>query len=661
MTMKSPLTLLISTLLLASPMAMAAPVAKQLAGPPSEFAEMAEADLSKAAVESKSALIPITLEASKEGGWHWDTLLPVEGNNLRLAVFTGAADDWNLSMRSPNQRFAQPLSTMAAEQAETLFGMGEEEYPADFYSFENIASGEWAFSIDAASATQREGFVLVQSESPHRLLSAQVERNQMRGQRIAFTAQALTLDTGFAAQKNQPTWMTHSLMRVTGPDGESWTELMFDDGLHNDGRAGDGQFGGDFLAQSSGDYTVQVIAQGFTSDGAPVLRTAEHYLPVLESSVNLASQFATSSILSDTRMGVQLALEDRQDQSQYRVIAEVWGHNERGQEQAIAWIGGMVEAKGGQLELGLDARWIGLAGVSQDFELRNVRIEDPNHFIPLARAEKITLDMPQMPRAAFTRVNQIDEAMRMGERPAELAQGTTDSPAFNNDATAGETRGSGSGLLLVHGYCSKGPWGAVAGHFSGESIFLDLNQNRSHNDFAIRIRNFGNHLNSYGIVASSQGGAASLHLYTYYWSGLDRASGGRLIQSVGTPYNGTSLAGNLAVLGRVFGQGCGRNSNLTYSGAAAWLAGIPSWARRKVNFYTTQFRDRRFRYDYCHIVTDLLLRDPDDGTTEFSRGILAGAAFRGHKMGWCHTDNMRWPAQTRDFSRNSEMNANAAR
>lgn len=656
MTTQSSLRLLISALLLASPLAQAAPIAKQLAGPPSEFAAMAEADLSEAAVESKSALIPIKLEASKEGGWHWDTLLPVEGNNLRLAVFTGAAEDWRLSMRSPGQGFAQPVSTMAAEQAETLFGMGTEEYPADYYSFDNIQSGEWAFNIDAASATQREGFVLIQSESPHRLISAQVARNQMVGQRIGFTANALTLDTGFTAQKNPPSWMSHAVMRVTGPDGESWTELMFDDGLHQDGKAGDGLFGGDFLAQSSGDYTVQVIAQGFTSDGAPVLRTAEHYLPVINNSVNLASQFATSSVLSDTRMGVQLALDNRQDQGQYRVMAEVWGHDERGQEQAIAWIGGMVEANNGQLELGLDARWIGLAGVSKNFELRNVRIEDPNHFIPVARAEKLTLDMPQMPRAAFTRVNQIDEAMRMGVRPDQLEETGLDEASFGDS-----TRGSGSGLLLVHGYCSKGPWGAVAGHFSGESIFLDLNQNRSHNDFAIRIRNFGNRLNSYGIVASSQGGAASLHLYTYYWSGLDRASGGRLIQSVGTPYRGTSLAGNLAVLGRIFGQGCGRNSNLTYSGAAAWLSGIPGWARSKVNFYTTQFRDRRFRYDYCHIVTDLLLQDPDDGTTEFSRGILPGAAFRGHKMGWCHTDNMRWPAQTRDFSRNSEMNANAAR
>ena len=38
-----------------------------------------------------------------------------------------------------------------------------------------------------------------------------------------------------------------------------------------------------------------------------------------------------------------------------------------------------------------------------------------------------------------------------------------------------------------------------------------------------------------------QGGAASLHLYTYYWSGFDYATGNRLIQSVGTPYQGTAL------------------------------------------------------------------------------------------------------------------------
>lgn len=91
-----------------------------------------------------------------------------------------------------------------------------------------------------------------------------------------------------------------------------------------------------------------------------------------------------------------------------------------------------------------------------------------------------------------------------------------------------QAKGVGKRLLLVHGYCSGGVW--PASQFSSASTFLDVNQNRSHDVFAQKIKAFGNTWNSYGVVAHSQGGAASLHLYTYYWSGLDNATGSRLIR-----------------------------------------------------------------------------------------------------------------------------------
>jgi hypothetical protein len=233
--------------------------------------------------------------------------------------------------------------------------------------------------------------------------------------------------------------------------------------------------------------------------------------------------------------------------------------------------------------------------------------------------------------------------MRMGERPAQ----------------ANVAKGTGSRLLLVHGYCSGDVW--PASNFTNASKFLDLNANRSHDDFARRIQTFGNTWASYGIVAHSQGGAAALHLYNYYWSGLDYATGSRLIQSVGTPYQGTNLAGILASLGSWFGVGCGTNSNLSYSGASSWLAGIPTASRAKVNYYTTSFTDRSWVYDYCHAATDLVLSDPDDGTTEKAYGQLSGAVNRGHATGQCHTTGMRDPAQYQNSSRNSTMNTNAAR
>ena len=61
------------------------------------------------------------------------------------------------------------------------------------------------------------------------------------------------------------------------------------------------------------------------------------------------------------------------------------------------------------------------------------------------------------------------------------------------------------------------------------------------------------------------------------------------------------------------------------------------------------------------MATDLLLNAPDDDTTEQTKGQLSGAYNQGHKTGWCHTSGMRDPAQVTDSSRNSTMNANAAR
>ena len=108
------------------------------------------------------------------------------------------------------------------------------------------------------------------------------------------------------------------------------------------------------------------------------------------------------------------------------------------------------------------------------------------------------------------------------------------------------------------------------------------------------------------------------------------------------------------------GAGCGENTDLSVDGAALWLANIPTWARQKVWYWTTSFDDGIF-YDYCNLLSDLFLSDPDDGIVERSRGQLSGANNMGHTEGWCHTTGMRDPAQYTDSTRNQNMNANAAR
>ncbi len=156
-------------------------------------------------------------------------------------------------------------------------------------------------------------------------------------------------------------------------------------------------------------------------------------------------------------------------------------------------------------------------------------------------------------------------------------------------------------------------------------------------------------MTSYGIVAHSQGGCAALQLLTYYSSGLDSAEGGRRIQSVASPYQGTPLAS----LG---GFACGVNNDMTPAGSAAWLAGIPSWARAQVSYWTTSNSGSA-----CSIFTDGFLTNPEDGVVEMFRGQLPGGNSMGHVIGWCHTTGMSNPANYTDHVRNQAMDAAAAR
>lgn len=227
--------------------------------------------------------------------------------------------------------------------------------------------------------------------------------------------------------------------------------------------------------------------------------------------------------------------------------------------------------------------------------------------------------------------------------------------------------------ILVHGYCANTPPFPQT-QFSNDVAFSDPDARRrlggndggnnwTNNQFAVKIAVFAAEqgITGCGIIAHSQGGLAALHLYTYYWSCLDYANqgGSRLIQSVGSPYQGTPLAGNLAGLGSVFGVGCGTQNDLSTSGAQTWLSFIPSWTREQVNYYTTSFATAWWRWDYCSSATDLLLGDPEDGTVEKGRGQLPNGVNRGHKYGYCHTSGMRDPHQAEDSGRNSIMNTNA--
>ncbi|MDQ3798048.1 MAG: conditioned medium factor [Acidobacteriota bacterium] len=619
---------------------------KQLGGAAEEISAMRLPNPSEAGIRSKAAMIPFY--AGDDGR---EIEIPVDSaKEFKLLLLAPNASGWKIEAALPGEDFVNLREggsfMQKIERTQTDFGTaGEGRFPAEVFRFGAAREGILRVRLDlpdslATNGEKPLGYLVASNESPYRLYSYIDTFETLVGREIGLVASLF--DKKSNAETGLPDSLTGGIRRSTvsiqTPSGEIVRLEMSDEG--------NGSLRAAFTPQTAGKYLAQVITAGTTPDGREFLRTAEHSFEVAAENLKI-NDAAKARLIDDLRWQIDLPVNNLKIGRKIIAHGEVWSNG-----QPIAWLGGMTEGKGfdkrrAWISLALDSRWLSRAGASGNYELRNVRLQDANNAVVLAKAEKISLPSVYIPDSARNFNGEITDEMRQGARPEIQI----------NDAVGGK-------LMLVHGYCSGDAWGAAAsaGQFTDYVKFLDLNRNRTHDQFANLIRNFGASLPSFGIVAHSQGGAASLHLYTYYWSGLDYATGGtRLIQSVGTPYQGTALAGNLALLGQIFGAGCGANNDLTYSGAAAWLANIPSWARAKVYYHTTSFTDVWYRYDYCSLATDPFLSDPEDGVVERAYAQLTGANNLGHKTGWCHTGGMRDPSQTTDAARNANMNANAAR
>lgn len=618
---------------------------KNLGGGANETAAMRLPDAATLGASSKAAVLPIKNRAG-------ETLeIPVDNTeNFRIALIAPDAEKLRVSLALPGEEFSdlrgETISRGVARES-SQFGFDGAQYPAQVFSFARIATGTLRLRLDAAAEKSANGetaaYVVISSDSTLGLRAAlntlQTVRNRPIGFVVALENNGETAKNGFATVRE-------ATLTITAP-GNKTTEIA----LAAD-KSGAATFTAQFTPIIAGQHRAQMVARGTTADGAEFVRTNEQLFAVAEAPAAI-SRAAFARLLDDVRFQIEIPIGNLKPDQKVLAYAEVWtraaGKSE--EPRAIAWLGGMTTVKNqfgnkrrANVALTFDSRWLGDAKGETDFELRNVRLQDPDYFTVLGTADAVSLAGLYAPDTARNFAGDATDEMRFGKRSAALDAQTA----------------PGGKLLLVHGYCSGGnPWNPA--QFANSAQFADFNQNRTHDQFAQLIRNFGAQFPSFGIVAHSQGGAASLHLYTYYWSGLDSAIGARLIQTVGTPYQGTALAGNLAAIGEIFGAGCGANYDLSYSGASVWLAGIPGWARAKVFYHTTSFTDVWYRYDYCQLASDLLLSDPDDGVVERDYAQLAGANNLGHKTGWCHTSGMRDPAQTSDAARNSVMNQNAAR
>lgn len=405
-------------------------------------------------------------------------------------------------------------------------------------------------------------------------------------------------------------------------------------------------------ATAPGIHTV-IIDALLAIDGELLHRTVN--LPIaIEDDVPTLSGRIELVELDATRTGIDVELATGTTRDRLLAGAELWGTAADG-HRPRCWIGGVTPIADDTVRLVLDTRWLHGCDPST-IELRALRLADIDTFVPLARLDRQPL--PGMPIADRSGTAPDDIAMRMG---VMLPGRTVRAPMHHAPAPpVRSAQPGGHNLMLAHGYCEDGDaW--PLNQFSGDfTEYLNLYQNFSHDQFALDILSFGNQYKSYSIVGHSQGGNAGLHLYSFYWSGIDWSTGDRKVQALGTPLLGTPLAASIADLGEIFGIQCGSNYDMTYDGAAQWASYLPGWSRAATWVWSTTFEDGWF-YDYCNIGSDLLLWDPEDGVVEVSGAHLDGTNDMGTKEGWCHIQGMADPAQTLDTVRNAEMNAEGAR
>ncbi len=631
---------------------------KQIAAPPEDFLSgmlrLPRPEL--LGRESGSAVLPVELAAAADGRFAWETVVQIGGRgDVRLMLLGPEAERWTLEVATPD---GAALSLSDASPPAGVTRTRDEK--GIHFVIEGKQAGAWGVRVRSPVRAAASGahHLLISDSAPYRAYTHLKSLDLVVGHDISFVTQIrgaqLRGEQGLIRGA-----VSNAVMRVRRPDGESIVVPMTDDGSGQDARRADSRFTGSLRAEMPGEYLVQVVVDAATPEGPRVLRTSQHLVVVSPDGAELGLS-AIAVEADDDALRVEIPVLGVDWTDRVKVSTEVWGRGADGNAVPVCWLGGIVgndpAARSATASLRLDKRWIARAHASAPFELRNTRVQDLGTHVPLVTRDTMPLLVEKLDLRGTPRDARIDEVMRSG-RIAEAER----LPIRVNTPSSRAARSFGAhNLMLIHGYCSQFPLWPI-GDFDGFlELFEDPGQNRSHDEFAQLITALGNQSKSFGVIAHSQGGAAALHLYTYYWSGLDWATGPRLIQSLGTPYQGTPLASDIAFLGEIFGSGCGTNFDLTPEGSALWLAGIPSANRAEVSYWTTSFEDG-FGFDFCNFVTDFLLSDPDDGVIERARGQLPGANNMGHTEGQCHTTGMRDPAQYTDVSRNIEMNANAAR
>lgn len=652
---------------------------KQLAGPPSEFAQHRLPNPANAGVLEQSAFLPMWMDSKSRvyapNEVIWSTSVEVDSNTLlALSFLSPMADSVTLTLTDSNGNNV-PLTNVVA----SIFPVGMVELPASTWSFSNPVTGTWQFQVLSKSSldvslypfAQTEsdipaGYLIAWNEAPLSIYSHLSTYNLEVGQTIGVVSMILDSSSqgnfsryGYANRRDV---IAEAVMEVILPDGTEEDVQMHDDGLHQDEAANDGIYGGILTVTEPGLYKIEPFLSGQDDQGDNFVRTSQHIIATVLDYFDL-SETANAQVIDGNRIAINIGVTNVLDNidTSFRAYAEVYGTASDGSSVAVCWISSIVDvttdSNGNSfVTLNLDLNWLSLANAQPPLSLQNVYIQESNYFIPVSSSSQtisVTMDS-KTHRLAMSypkkiRVTEISKEMKEGIAPA----------GFYN-----KTRDAGA-VVLLHGYCStENPWAAFPDDWTDPFFFLNSGASITNEAFSQKVLTYVEEkgIEAFSLVGHSQGGMVSAHINTYYFSGLDKTtSGGRKIQAIGTPFQGCTAAGSAANLGSAFGVGCGDNFDLSLDGAGLWLSGISTDARANVYYYTTTYKLGNLFGDSCSFAMNLILEWPNDGTSELDYTPLEGGNDMGNTQKQCHITGLNYPAQYLDHTRNQLMNNNAAR
>jgi hypothetical protein len=430
---------------------------KQLQGPPSSFPLHRVPKPDNHALSSKSSMAPLAL--SGVGVKTIPFAVDSSRGRVTIVFFSPLSSSCDFELRFPN---SSVVNMAPSPTSLSLSDSGSNSAPGLSWVVEHPPTGNWSLLVSPKPGRRLEpvqdflpnAFITVMNEgSEEEIFSHLATYDLEKDQTVGVVSR---IARGSLSEVASDVRITSAVLDVITPDAKRFLMNMADDGLHTDGAANDGVFGGHFNASLSGQYKATAILSGFMPNGAPFSRSTSHLMQVVHDDVELAASGAEFDVGQDNMLTVRVPITGNSlTGTLYRGYAEI-----HADLIPVAWAGGFIpkqcDNKGCFVVFQVHAQWFKDANVPATFDvvLEHVTLYDKNTNIPVSQRQSMRAHrrssrplalVASMPRRSAH--SPPFEAMLKGTRPAALR------PEAVRRARA--TNSTIPSLVLVHGWWDR--------------------------------------------------------------------------------------------------------------------------------------------------------------------------------------------------------------